>query len=253
MGRGKIEIKKIENVNSRQVTFSKRRAGLLKKAHELSVLCDSEVAVIIFSNTGKLFEFSSTWKHTMGIHEANTFKIQQVLNFKGDFFSRTQGRSKALDMKDLREGNRTEVGVKVNYKRLLGKDLSGLGYEELQQLEQQLNEGLLCVKERKEVLPFQEQLLLEQIGQSRAKVEELRNYFASTESPTPAYLEYHPVEKNAKVFAQHGAAKPDRSTNSKNEDSDTTLHLAPPVQVDRKRKACERETHSSTSESQMNT
>lgn len=60
MGRGKIEIKKIENVNSRQVTFSKRRAGLLKKAHELSVLCDAEVAVIVFSNTGKVFEFASS-------------------------------------------------------------------------------------------------------------------------------------------------------------------------------------------------
>lgn len=60
MGRGKIEIKKIENINSRQVTFSKRRAGLLKKAKELSVLCDAEVGVIIFSSTGKLYEFSSS-------------------------------------------------------------------------------------------------------------------------------------------------------------------------------------------------
>ncbi|PNX77329.1 agamous-like mads-box protein agl15-like [Trifolium pratense] len=59
MGRGKIEIKKIENLNSRQVTFSKRRNGLLKKAKELSVLCDAEVAVIIYSGTGKLYEFSS--------------------------------------------------------------------------------------------------------------------------------------------------------------------------------------------------
>ncbi|RVW40805.1 Agamous-like MADS-box protein AGL15 [Vitis vinifera] len=60
MGRGKIEIKKIENANSRQVTFSKRRVGLLKKASELAILCDAQVGVIIFSNTGKLFEFSST-------------------------------------------------------------------------------------------------------------------------------------------------------------------------------------------------
>ncbi len=59
MGRGKIEIKKIENPTSRQVTFSKRRGGLLKKAHELAVLCDAEVALIVFSSTGKLFEFSS--------------------------------------------------------------------------------------------------------------------------------------------------------------------------------------------------
>lgn len=60
MGRGKIDIKLIENVNSRQVTFSKRRSGLLKKAQELSILCDAEVAVIIFSSTDKLFEYSST-------------------------------------------------------------------------------------------------------------------------------------------------------------------------------------------------
>lgn len=60
LGRGRIEIKKIENLSSRQVTFSKRRNGLLKKAKELSVLCDAEVAVIVFSSTGKLYEFSST-------------------------------------------------------------------------------------------------------------------------------------------------------------------------------------------------
>lgn len=60
MGRGRIEIKKIENVSSRQVTFSKRRAGLLKKAKELAILCDAEVGVIIFSSTGKLYEFASS-------------------------------------------------------------------------------------------------------------------------------------------------------------------------------------------------
>ncbi|KAJ0908150.1 putative transcription factor MADS-type1 family [Helianthus annuus] len=60
MGRGKIEIKKIENVSTRQVTFSKRRARLLKKAHELFVLCDAEVGIIVFSNTGRLYEFSSS-------------------------------------------------------------------------------------------------------------------------------------------------------------------------------------------------
>ncbi|TYI53503.1 hypothetical protein E1A91_D11G009200v1 [Gossypium mustelinum] len=59
MVRGKFQIKRIENATSRQVTFSKRRNGLLKKAYELYVLCDAEVAVIIFSHKGKLYEFSS--------------------------------------------------------------------------------------------------------------------------------------------------------------------------------------------------
>ncbi|KAK2985062.1 hypothetical protein RJ640_022940 [Escallonia rubra] len=60
MVRGKIQLKRIENATSRQVTFSKRRNGLLKKAYELSVLCDAEVALIIFSQKGRLFDFASS-------------------------------------------------------------------------------------------------------------------------------------------------------------------------------------------------
>jgi MADS-box transcription factor len=60
MGRAKIEIKRIDNATNRQVTFSKRRNGLLKKAYELSVLCDADVAVIMFSPTGKLFEYANS-------------------------------------------------------------------------------------------------------------------------------------------------------------------------------------------------
>ncbi|KAE8654695.1 Floral homeotic protein APETALA 1 [Hibiscus syriacus] len=59
MGRGRVQLKRIENKINRQVTFSKRRAGLLKKAHEISILCDAEVALIVFSHKGKLFEYSS--------------------------------------------------------------------------------------------------------------------------------------------------------------------------------------------------
>ncbi|KAK8970873.1 MADS-box transcription factor 57 [Platanthera guangdongensis] len=60
MGRGKIVIRRIDNTANRQVTFSKRHNGLLKKARELSVLCDAEVALIIFSSSGRLYDFSST-------------------------------------------------------------------------------------------------------------------------------------------------------------------------------------------------
>jgi hypothetical protein len=59
MVRGKTQMKRIENATSRQVTFSKRRNGLLKKAYELSVLCDAEVALIVFSPRGKLYEFAN--------------------------------------------------------------------------------------------------------------------------------------------------------------------------------------------------
>ncbi|CAN1757381.1 Agamous-like MADS-box protein TM6 [Linum perenne] len=77
MGRGKIEIKKIENTTSRQVTYSKRRNGLFKKAKELNVLCDAKVFLIIISNTGRFREFVSPnttikemlddYQHTSGV------------------------------------------------------------------------------------------------------------------------------------------------------------------------------------------
>ncbi|XP_049390381.1 agamous-like MADS-box protein AGL104 [Solanum stenotomum] len=58
MGRAKIEIKRIENKTNRGVTYSKRRKGLIKKAYELSVLCDTDVALLMFSPTGRLTSFS---------------------------------------------------------------------------------------------------------------------------------------------------------------------------------------------------
>ncbi|PIN14482.1 MADS box transcription factor [Handroanthus impetiginosus] len=58
MGRSKLPIKKIENTTNRQVTFSKRRYGLIKKAYEIAVLCDIDLALIMFSNSGRLSHFS---------------------------------------------------------------------------------------------------------------------------------------------------------------------------------------------------
>ncbi|KAM3200028.1 agam-like MADS-box protein AGL70 [Capsicum annuum] len=60
MGRRKVEIKRIQDKNCRQVAFCKRRKGLLKKAKELSILCDVDVGVVIISNRGRLHEFAST-------------------------------------------------------------------------------------------------------------------------------------------------------------------------------------------------
>ena len=59
MGRGPVQLRRIENKINRQVTFSKRRNGLLKKAHEISVLCDAEVALIVFSSRGRLYEYAN--------------------------------------------------------------------------------------------------------------------------------------------------------------------------------------------------
>ncbi|XP_021810376.1 agamous-like MADS-box protein AGL104 isoform X2 [Prunus avium] len=58
MGRVKLEIKRIENTTNRQVTFSKRRNGLIKKAYELSILCDIDIALIMFSPSDRVSHFS---------------------------------------------------------------------------------------------------------------------------------------------------------------------------------------------------
>ncbi|KAF3337183.1 MADS-box transcription factor 56-like protein [Carex littledalei] len=85
--RGRVKLARIEDKTSRQVRFSKRRSGLFKKASELAVLCDAEVALLVFSPAGRLFEFSScSWYFTLlpcakqerayiGMYWVNLFEI----------------------------------------------------------------------------------------------------------------------------------------------------------------------------------
>ncbi|XVE60597.1 hypothetical protein DITRI_Ditri05aG0141100 [Diplodiscus trichospermus] len=137
MAREKIKIKKIDNVTARQVTFSKRRRGLFKKAEELSVLCDAEVALIIFSATGKLFEFaSSSMKDILGkynLHSNNLNKLDQP----------------SLELQ-LENSNQIRLSKEIAEKshllrQMRGEDLQGLNIDELQQLETMLESGLTHV------------------------------------------------------------------------------------------------------------
>ncbi|KAL9233376.1 hypothetical protein vseg_008388 [Gypsophila vaccaria] len=56
-GKRKIPIEPIINKTKKQVTFSKRRVGLFKKASELCSLCGANVAIVTFSGAGKFFGF----------------------------------------------------------------------------------------------------------------------------------------------------------------------------------------------------
>ncbi|KAL1225579.1 Agamous-like MADS-box protein AGL18 [Cardamine amara subsp. amara] len=162
MGRGRIEIKKIENVNSRQVTFSKRRNGLMKKAKELSILCDADVALIIFSSTGKIYDFSSGC-------------MEQILSRYG--YSTASGEHKQREQPLLLCSSheneaeavfRNEDSIKselerlqLAIERLKGKELDGMSFPDLISLENQLNDSLHSVKDKKT------QILLSQIDRSR--------------------------------------------------------------------------------------
>ena len=95
MARERREIRRIENAAARQVTYSKRRRGLFKKAEELAVLCDADVALVVFSATGKLSQFASS-RHALTslatvaqLHSAHpTSMARSHLPFFETFFSR---------------------------------------------------------------------------------------------------------------------------------------------------------------------
>ncbi|KAK8971127.1 Agamous-like MADS-box protein AGL11 [Platanthera guangdongensis] len=74
MGRVKLQIKRIANDTNRQVTFSKRRNGLIKKAYELSVLCDIKIMLIMFSHSGKLSYFAG--RHRPGVGNSKVEELQ---------------------------------------------------------------------------------------------------------------------------------------------------------------------------------
>ena len=81
MTRRKIQIKKIDNRNARQVTFSKRRRGLFKKAFELSTLCDAEIGLMVFSGTGRLYEYASSRFHLFLTLPSTYRKILFIFSF----------------------------------------------------------------------------------------------------------------------------------------------------------------------------
>ncbi|RWV89883.1 hypothetical protein GW17_00047948 [Ensete ventricosum] len=108
MGRGRVQLKRIENKINRQVTFSKRRSGLLKKAHEISVLCDAEVALIIFSAKGKLCEYSTDSSYQMKSLERNQAPIRSVVHLVVSAFPSYHGERLADGEEEATAGGRGE-------------------------------------------------------------------------------------------------------------------------------------------------
>ncbi|KAM0889992.1 hypothetical protein ACQ4PT_027349 [Festuca glaucescens] len=142
MGRGRVELKRIENKINRQVTFAKRRNGLLKKAYELSVLCDAEVALIVFSNRGKLYEFCSTQSMT------KTLEKYQKCSYAGPETT-VQNRENEQLKNSRNEYLKLKARVdnlQRTQRNLLGEDLDSLGIKELESLEKQLDSSLKHIR-----------------------------------------------------------------------------------------------------------
>ncbi|KAI3513546.1 hypothetical protein L1887_20882 [Cichorium endivia] len=115
MGRGKIEIKRIENTSNRQVTYSKRKNGIIKKAKEITVLCDAKVSLVINGSSGKMYEYCSP----------KTNLIDML-----DRYQRLSG-NKLWDAKHE------------------GEDITSLNFEELIAYEDALENGLTNIREKK--------------------------------------------------------------------------------------------------------
>ncbi|CAI9761821.1 unnamed protein product [Fraxinus pennsylvanica] len=149
MGRGKVQLKFIENKINRQVTFSKRRTGLLKKAHEISVLCDAEVAVIIFSNKGKLIEYStdSCMDRILERYERCSFAEKKLVSNDPE-----SPANWTLEYNKLKA--RIEL-LQREQRHYMGEDLDSISLRDLQNLEQQLEIALKNIRSRKNQLWYE--------------------------------------------------------------------------------------------------
>ncbi|XP_047095551.1 MADS-box transcription factor 58-like isoform X1 [Lolium rigidum] len=145
MGRGRIEIKRIENTTNRQVTFCKRRNGLLKKAYELSVLCDAEVALIVFSSRGRLYEYSNnSVKATIERYKkttSDTSNAGTVAEINAQHYQQESAKLRQ-QITNLQNSNRT----------LIGDSMATMSHRDLKQLEGRLDKGLGKIRARKNEL-----------------------------------------------------------------------------------------------------
>jgi len=141
MGRRKVELKPIEDKSSRQVTFSKRRSGLMKKARELSVLCDVEIALFVFSGRGKLYEFCSG---------DSLRRILECYQIHGDA-ARSGQESEKLHDRHMDLWNGTNL-LPILHRLLEEHKVDQLDVTELTQLEHKLDAILRQTKTRKSQL-----------------------------------------------------------------------------------------------------
>ncbi|CAH9078367.1 unnamed protein product [Cuscuta europaea] len=185
MVREKINIKRIDSTTARQVTFSKRRRGLLKKAEELAVLCDAGLALIIFSATGKLFQFASSdmndvlekyKSHSSNLEESSQppLEVEVEEGFHGALTKEVSDMM-AYELRNLKE-----------------EDLEGLSFEELYELEKKLEDELSRVTEIKGKRTMAEIANLERKDiELMEENQRLKQQIPSPLQPSPAVVAHH--------------------------------------------------------------
>nr|UDH08096.1 PISTILLATA-like protein [Argania spinosa] len=138
MGRGKIEIKRIENSSNRQVTYSKRRNGIMKKAKEITVLCDAQVSLVIFGSSGKMHEYCSPSTTLTDILDKYHKKSGKRL-----WDAKHENLSNELDR--IKKEN---DHMQIELRHLKGEEITSLNHKELMTIEEALENGLACVRHK---------------------------------------------------------------------------------------------------------
>ncbi|KAH9769976.1 hypothetical protein WN944_019184 [Citrus x changshan-huyou] len=182
MGRGKVELKRIENKTNRQVTFSKRKNGILKKAFELSVLCDAEIALVIFSPSGKAYHYASD-HHTMD-------KIIGRYRREVGQLNSADQRSRLVQLwkSEIEKLERSVETMEARLRHLTGEDLSSLSIKDLKKLERQLKIGVERIRSKKK------RLIAERINELKTTQKELQEENSRLKKIIMMYDEMAPTE-----------------------------------------------------------
>ncbi|ESQ34263.1 hypothetical protein EUTSA_v10008576mg [Eutrema salsugineum] len=199
MGRGRVEMRKIENKINRQVTFSKRRAGLLKKAHEISVLCDAEVSLIVFSHKGKLFEYSSEpcMEKVLERYERYSYAERQL-----------KAPDSHVNTNWSMEYSRLKAKIELlerNQRRYLGEDLESMSLKELQFLEQQLETSLKHIRFRKNQLMYES---LNHLQRKEKEIQEENSMLAKQIKERESILKTHQNQQEQQNRSHHIPPQP---------------------------------------------
>ncbi|KAM1461806.1 hypothetical protein TB1_045268 [Malus domestica] len=180
LGRGKIEIKRIENTTNRQVTFCKRRNGLLKKAYELSVLCDAEVALIVFSTRGRLYEYANNSVRAT----IDRYKKACADSTDGGSVSEANTQFYQQEASKLRRQIRE---IQNSNRHILGESLSTLKVKELKNLEGRLEKGISRIRSKKETeLQHHNNFLRAKIAESEREQQQQQTHMMPGTSYDPS-------------------------------------------------------------------
>ncbi|XP_071721902.1 agamous-like MADS-box protein MADS9 [Rutidosis leptorrhynchoides] len=137
MGRGKIEIKRIENSSNRQVTYSKRRNGIMKKAKEITVLCDAKVSLIVFANSGKMHDYCSPSTNMVEV-------LDQYHKQSGKRLWDPKHENLNNEIDRVKKENDS---MQIELRHMNGEDVTSLQLKELIHIEKALEDGLISVRE----------------------------------------------------------------------------------------------------------